>query len=208
MGCCVRLAPALLLLTCACAHPITITPALDALTAPGGGRIEKSVGYYISPENLARQVETPGGAGDNVKYFPYKESEPALQRVLSNIFSEVHPLPSPSPAEIIASKNIAYIFIPTITTDSSSCSAVCVNGFVFTAWPYCGYPWPPCAFTVSLDCRATDGAGKVIWETSFKTEAHQPWPVVKQDHSMAGKEAIREAFLDLQDRIVKSGAFR
>ena len=97
MGRFVRLAPALLLLTCACAHSITITPALDALPAPGVGRIEKNVGYYIAPENLAKQVETPGGGGDKVKYFPYKESEPALKKVLSNIFGEVHPLPSRIP---------------------------------------------------------------------------------------------------------------
>jgi len=67
MGCFVRLAPALLLLTCACAHSITITPGLDALPAPAGARIEKNVGYYIAPENLAKQVETPGGGGDKVK---------------------------------------------------------------------------------------------------------------------------------------------
>jgi len=193
MGPFVRLAPALLLLTCACAHPIVITPSLDALTAPGVGRIEKNVGYYISPENLAKQVETPGGGGDKVKYFPYKESEPALKQVLSNVFGEVHPLPTPNPAEFIAAKNIAYIFIPTITTDSSSRSA---------------WIWPPSDFTVALDCRATDGAGKVIWETSLKAEAHVGLPEIKRDRSLAGKEAIKEAFLELQKRIVKSGAFR
>ncbi len=193
MGCFVRLAPALLLLTCACAHSITITPGLDALPAPAGARIEKNVGYYIAPENLAKQVETPGGGGDKVKYLPYKESEPALKQVLSNIFGEVHALPSPTAAELIASKNIAYVFIPTITTDSSSRSS---------------WIWPPSDFTVSLDCRATDGTGKVIWETSLKTEAHMRLPDVYRDHSLAGKEAIKEAFLELQNRIVKSGEFR
>jgi hypothetical protein len=193
MGRFVRFTLTLLLLTCACAHPIAITPALDALTAPGVGRIEKNVGYYISPENLARQVETPGGGGDKVKYFPYRESEPALKKVLSNIFGEVYSLPSPNPAEFISAKNIAYIFIPTITTDSSSRSS---------------WIWPPSDFTVSLDCRATDGAGKAIWETSLKAEAHMRLPDVNRDHSLAGKEAIKEAFLELQNRIVKSGAFR
>ena len=96
-------------------------------------------------------------------------------------------------AELIASKRIAYIFIPTITTDSSSRS---------------GWIWPPSDFTVSLDCRATEGAGKVIWETSLKAEAHIRLPDVQRDRSLAGKEAIKEAFLELQNRIVKSGAFR
>jgi hypothetical protein len=166
---------------------------VGALPAPGGGRIEKNVGYYIAAENLAKQVETPGGGGDKVKYLPYKESEPALKQVLSNIFGEVHSLPSPNPAEFIAAKNIAYIFIPTITTDSSSRSP---------------WIWPPSDFTVSLDCRATDGTGKVIWETNLKAEAHLPLPEVYRDHSRAGQEAIKEAFLELQNKIVKSGAFR
>ena len=184
-----------------------ITPSLDALTAPGVGRIEKNVGYYISPENLAKQVETPGGGGDKVKYFPYKESEPALNKILSNLFGEVYPLSSPNPTEFVAAKNIAYIFIPTITTDSSSCSAICIK-HPFSAGSSCGYIWPPCDFSVSLDCRATDGAGKVIWETSLKAEAHVGLPEIKRDRSLAGKEAIKEAFLELQNRIVKAGAFR
>ena len=96
-------------------------------------------------------------------------------------------------AELIAAKNIAYIFIPTITTDSSSRS---------------GWIWARSDFTVSLDCRATDGAGTAIWETSLKAEAHMRLPDVHRDRSLAGKEAIKEAFLELQNRIVKSGAFR
>ena len=50
--------------------------------------------------------------------------------------------------------------------------------------------------------------GKAIWETSLKCEAHLPLPEGYRDHSLAGKEAIKEAFLELQNRIVKSGAFR
>jgi len=96
-------------------------------------------------------------------------------------------------AEPIASKHIACIFIPTITTGSSSRSS---------------WIWPPSDFRVALDCRATDGAGKVIWETSLKAEAHMRLPDVNRDRSLAGKEAIKEAFLELQNRIVKSGAFR
>jgi hypothetical protein len=48
----------------------------------------------------------------------------------------------------------------------------------------------------------------VIWETSLKTESHVRLPDVYRDHSLAGKEAINEAFLDRQNRIVKAGAFR
>jgi hypothetical protein len=183
----------LLLVGLGCAHRIDTTPALDALTASGVPKIDKNVGYYISAENLAKEVITPAGGGDKAKYLPYKEAEPALQRVLANVFREVHALPSPSNAELIASKNIAYVFVPTITTDSSSRSAVI---------------WPPSDFTVSLDCKATDGSGRVVWETSVKGEAHERLPDVYRDHSRAGKVAMQNAFLELQSRIVKAVEFR
>jgi len=176
-----------------CAHRIDITPPLDALNAAGINKIDKNVGYYISPEKLAQEVETPAGGGDKVKYLPYKESEAGLNRVLSNVFREVYALPSPGSAEFIASKNISYIFVPTITTDSSSRSP---------------WIWPPSDFTVSLDCRATDGSGQVVWETSLKVEAHERLPDVYRDHALAGKVALQNAFLELQGKILKAVEFR
>lgn len=176
-----------------CAHRINITPALDDVPAPGATRIEKVVGYYISPENLAKEVVTLGGGGDKAKYLPYKETEPVLNRVLSNVFREVYAVPSPSHAEFIASKNIAYIFVPTITTDSSSRSS---------------WIWPPSDFTVSLDCKATDPSGRVVWETSLKAEAHERLPDVAHDHSRAGRLAVQDAFLELQSRLLKAAEFR
>jgi hypothetical protein len=73
----------LFFLTTACAHRISITPPLHQLDATEISRIEKSVGYYISPDDLEKQVITPAGGGDKVKYLPYKESEPALKTILS-----------------------------------------------------------------------------------------------------------------------------
>lgn len=176
-----------------CAHRISITPALDDVPAPGATRIEKVVGYYISPENLAKEVVTPGGGGDKAKYLPYKETESVLSRVLSNVFREVYAVPSPSHAEFIASKNIAYVFTPTITTDSSSRSALI---------------WPPSDFIVSLNCKATDPSGRVVWETNLTGEAHERLPDVYRDHSRAGKVAVQNAFVELQNRILKAAEFR
>jgi hypothetical protein len=143
-----------------CARQIVITPALDAFSAGGVAKIDKAVGYHIPPENLAKEVITPAGGGDKVKYLPYKESEPVLSKVLSNIFREVYSVPSLGNAEFMKSKTISFIFIPTIVTDSSSRSA---------------WIWPPSDFTVSLGCKATDASGAVVWETSVKAEA-TPWP--------------------------------
>jgi hypothetical protein len=194
MGCLARCAIIpLLFVAFGCAHRINITPALSDLGAAGVSKIDKNVGYYISPENLAKEVETPAGGGDKVKYLPYKEAEPALSRVLSNVFREVHMLPSLTSAEFIASKHIAYVFVPTITTDSSSRSS---------------WIWPPSDFIVSLDCKATDASGRVVWETSLKGEAHERLPDVSRERDRAGKVAVQNAFLELQNRIIKAVEFR
>jgi hypothetical protein len=176
-----------------CAHSITITPDIGSISAGGIQRIDKNVGYYISAEDLARQVVTAGGGGDKVKYFPYKDSEPAFKQVLSNIFREVYVLKAPSDTEFIASKNISYIFIPVITTDSSSRSS---------------WIWPPSDFTVTLNCKATDGAGAVVWEAKVTGEAHMRLPDVQRNRNLAGKEAVKNALSELQGKIVSAGAFR
>ncbi len=75
-------------------------------------RIEKNVGYYISPENLNKSVVTPAGGGDKVKYLPYKESEPVLKTILANIFFNVYQVPSLDDPQFISSRNISYVFIP------------------------------------------------------------------------------------------------
>ena len=72
----------------ACAHNIVITPETKSLPV-GQAVIDRKVGYYISSSDYDAHVTTPGGGGDKVTYQPYKELEPALQRVLFNTFSQV-----------------------------------------------------------------------------------------------------------------------
>ncbi len=174
------------LLATGCAHRINITPPLDQLEYSGLPQIEKKVGYYISPENLEKQVVTPGGGGDSVKYLPYKESKPALRAILSNIFIEAYPISSLNDTHFITSKKISYIFIPKIETNSSSRSI---------------WIWPPSDFTISLECKTTDSSGMEIWRTKVTSEANLGLPSVHRDHSLAGKTAMEEAFSKLQKEI-------
>ena len=149
-----------LVLTVGCAHQINITPPLNTLDADGIRKIDKNAGYYISPDDLTKEVTTPGGGGDKVKYFPYKESEPALNKILSNIFVKVYPLASADDSQFILSNDISYVFIPKIETNSSSKSAL---------------TWPPTNFTVSLDCKALDSSGSVIWQKSVEAVGEAEW---------------------------------
>ena len=181
-----------LFFTIGCAHQINITPPLNTLDADGISKIDKNVGYYISPDDLSKEVITPGGGGDMVKYFPYKESEPALNKILSNIFAKVYPLATADDNQFILSNDISYVFIPKIETNSSSKSA---------------FTWPPTNFTVSLDCKALDNSGSVIWQINVKGEGEAVFNEFKHDFPLAAKRAVKKAFSMLQEEIIKSEVF-
>ena len=179
--------------TFGCAHQINITPNLSHWSIEGVNKIDKNVSYYISPENLEKKVVTPAGGGDKVKYYPYKESEPVLRVVLDNIFTAVYSMPSLEDKDFLISKDISFIFIPEIETDSSSRSA---------------WIWPPSDFIVSLDCKAIDDLGNIVWEDKVRGESHVGLPQVHMNHALAGKLATEDAFIKLQGKILESGSFR
>ena len=175
-----------------CAHQINITPPLNTLNGKDVQKISKNVAYYISPADLEKQVETPGGGGDKVSYYPYKESVPALKKILSNVFNGVHSLPSLQDKAYIKKNNISYVFVPSIVTDSSSDS-------LFT--------WPPTKFSVSLDCKALDSSGNVVWSKKVKGEGQAEFSEFKNDLSLSAKRASKKAFAKLQQEINRSGSF-
>ena len=181
------------LLLVGCAHHITITPPLSALTAPDTTRIDKAVAYYIAPADRAREVTTPGGGGDKVTYLPYAQSEPALKRVLSNVFTKVMAIPSLDDKRYLADNAIAYVFVPTLSTDSSSDSA---------------FTWPPTRFTVTLDCRAVDASGALVWQQRVTGEGRAEFSEFKHVRGLAGWRAIQDAFQKLQGAISTASELR
>jgi len=181
------------LLLVGCAHHITITPPLSALTAADTTRIDKAVAYYIAPADRAREVTTPGGGGDKVTYLPYAQSEPALKRVLSNVFTKVMAIPSLDDKRYLADNAIAYVFVPTLSTDSSSDSA---------------FTWPPTRFTVTLDCRAVDASGALVWQQRVTGEGRAEFSEFKHDRGLAGWRAIQDAFQKLQGAIRTASELR
>lgn len=169
-----------------CAHQINITPPLNTLEVQNVVKSDKTVGYYISAADRSKEVETPGGGGDKVKYFPYRESEPALKHVLSNLYGKVVEVPSLEDRQFIASNGIAYVFIPVIQTESASDSA---------------FTWPPTRFTVAVDCQAVDAAGATVWQTKVTGQGHAQFSEFRHDMSLSARRASRDAFLRLQQEI-------
>lgn len=181
------------LLLTACAHPIVITPNTGELNANGVKKVNKVVGYYIPAAERDKRVETPGGGGDRLSYTPYKDLEPALQKTLANVFTDVHTVSSLEDKAFLKAKNISYVFVPKIETDSSSDSA---------------FTWPPTKFTVSLECTALDANGREIWRKTTKQSGEATFSEFKHDFPLAAKRAALKAFQDMQKTINATPAFR
>jgi hypothetical protein len=169
-----------------CAHQIVITPELQSIEKPAAP-IDKKVGYYISAADRAVQVTSAGGGGDKVSYYPYRELEPALQKVLFNVFRDVQSISAPNDGAYLKQQGIAYVFVPKVQTDSSSSG-------VFT--------WMPTHFVVSLSCTAFDSEGKQIWQRTVSGTGDSEYNELKGDFSAAARKASQHAFNELEKAII------
>jgi hypothetical protein len=177
-----------------CAHSIQLAPDLDDLRMTAvSDPIDKNVGYYISVADRTAEVVTPGGGGDDVKYFPYKDTEAALNTMLSKVFTRVYSIPNLNDTAFFEEKNIRMIFIPTITTDSSSSSVV---------------TWPATDFTFTLTCTVTDTSGRKIWAKTVSAQGKAEFDEFKHDHSLSARRASEEAYEDMLSKVLNADVLR
>lgn len=179
------------LILSACAHPLVISPDITKLEAPAKARPHKAVaGYYISDEQRAQEVTTPGGGGDKVAYFPYRDLDSGLFRILGNCFADVIRLKAPNDADALHQHRIAYIVTPQIKTDSSSPSA---------------FTWPPTRFTVDLSASIADSDGKPVATKSVQGVGQAEFDEFKTDYALSGKRAMQDALQKLQQLLLDAG---
>jgi hypothetical protein len=176
-----------------CAHKINLTPPLNTLALKGINPVGKNVGYYISPEDKAKEVVTPGGGGDKVKYTPYADLEPALKQALDNIFADVKPVESLENKAFLDDNGISYVFIPKFTTDSSSSSA---------------FTWPPTDFSISMSCTANDAAGNKVWESTVEGNGKAEFSEFKHDLSLSARRAAKDVFVKFEEEIEQTDALK
>jgi hypothetical protein len=193
----IRVFGALLLLAAilisGCAHQIQITPSLDNIRSlPLSKSNSKNAAYYISAEDMSKAVVTPGGGGDSVTYAPYRQTEAALNTILSRNFSRIYSLPTLSDTNFISEKQISYVFTPLIRTDSSSTG-------IFT--------WPATDFTFELTCTATDARGNELWAKSVTGKGHANYDEVIKDFGLAGRRAAETAYLEMMKAISTAEVF-
>ena len=160
-------------LLAACAHPIGIGP-LETPVRNEAGLNPKKVAYVMTDADRTREVITPGGGGDKVSYFPYRDLEKSIRDALRSVYSDVFVVKAASDAEAIKAHGVSYVFTPTITTTSESPS-------LFT--------WPPTKFGIDLSCAVTDAQGQRVTDLRVQANGTAEFSEFMKDFGLAGRRA-------------------
>ncbi|PRX31668.1 hypothetical protein B0G75_105458 [Paraburkholderia sp. BL18I3N2] len=169
-----------------CAHPIKIAPdASNIYRGPNDPpKIKASVGVII-PEVLTNlEVTTPGGGGDNVRYFPYRDLQVSYEKMLSNVFDNVVRMASPESTTNTAGPRVNLTVTPELITSSGS------TGF---------FTWPPTNFTVDLTTVVRGADGKILCTPRVVGNGQAAgFSDFKGDFGIAGRRAMEDAVKKMQ----------
>jgi hypothetical protein len=176
-----------------CAHPITMNPDLATVKGDGSTLINKTVGYHISDASRAIEVTTPGGGGDKVRYFPYRDIESGFYKALGEVFKDVTKVADPKDLEALRKSGINLLVTPEITTTSFSDSVL---------------TWPPTQFTVALTCTVTDAGGQVVDTVKVTGEGRASFDEFKSNFSLAAVRASNDALSRLIKALRESSSIR
>lgn len=174
-----------------CAHAIDVSPnnLSFASETTSSSKISTSVGYYIPIENISLQVTTPGGGGDNVKYYPYRDIEAGYERMLNNVFEKVVRVRSIDNAAILTESGVKYIITPDLLTNSGSTG-------LFT--------WPPTNFTVDLTSTVKNSLGATIATPRVLGNGQVAgFSEFKNDFGLAGRLAMADALMKMQRALLE-----
>lgn len=160
----------------ACAHTIAISPT-GTPERVEGKRIQKKVAYVMADADRAKQITTAGGGGDKVSYFPYRDLEKVIRDALRSVYADVFVIKATTDSDAIKSNDVAFIFIPEITTSSSSDS-------IFT--------WPPTKFTTEISCNVTDSNGKKVSQIKATGNGFAEFSEFKGGFGLAGRRSATD----------------
>lgn len=176
-----------------CAHPIDVTPETTTLSTDASGisnpKVPAKVAYFIAPDLTALEVTTPGGGGDNVRYFPYKAIEPGFQKILTNVFGSAIKLDTAPTADELARRGITYLVVPTVVTTSGS-----------TAF----FTWPPTNFSVDLSSQIRSQDGMVVATPRVVGIGVASTSERLGNHGIAGKRAMADALNKMQTALLEA----
>lgn len=162
-----------------CAHSIDITPKTDLIKSSleNMPKIQKSVGYFIPETLINTQVNSRGGGGDSVNYYPYRDMANAFEVMLSSVFEKVTQLNNSNDV------GVDYVIRPEIVTDSFSTSSI---------------TWPPTNFTVNLAGKITDPTEKQIKIIKVIGEGQAEYSEFFSERGLAGMRAMEDALVKMK----------
>lgn len=173
-----------------CAHSINISPSMSAVNAKAAAvslPIDANVGYFISQQNRQLEVTTPGGGGDNVRYYPYEALELGYREILSKTFRKVSVANADAPS---AKEQFDFIIEPTVITNSGS------TGF---------FTWPPTNFSVDITNNIRDSSGKIIASPRVVGIGTADTGERISEHGIAGRRAMEDALIKTQGALLQVG---
>ena len=164
-----------------CAHPISLAGDATQLVGSGGAKLDKKVGLVISDDQRKMEMTGPGGGGDKVSYFPYRDLEAGIYQSLSLVFADVRKVSGTSDPKVQAD-GLSFTVSPTIAATSFSPSLL---------------TWPPTVFTVELTCKVNDLQNKTVAEVRVQGEGRAEFDEFKKDTSLSAKRASEDALRKL-----------
>lgn len=190
----IRLLPAAALaaVLAGCAHPITMITE----TAPPRATahlIPKKVAYVMTDAERDQQVTTPGGSGDRVSYYPYRDLEKSIRDALRAVYRQVIVLRTAGDVQANEAAGVSLVFTPRIQTDSSSSS-----------W----LTWPPTSFTVEVSCVVSDAAGAEVAQVRAVGQGAARFNEFNGDYGLAARRAARQMTTQLSSEIRRNEKLR
>ncbi|SEQ66882.1 hypothetical protein SAMN03080615_02279 [Amphritea atlantica] len=167
-----------------CAHPISISQLADH-QGYAGEKVSKTVAYVITDEQRKAEVTTPGGGGDKISYYPYRDLEGTLRSALGSVYEGVYALNSTDDNATIKGNGIELVYVPSISTNSSSESA---------------FTWPPTEFTIDMTCSVYDVDGGLVSTLDVTSEGKAEFDEFINEVGLAAKRAAGS----LNDKLTES----
>lgn len=183
---------ALIALLSACAHPISVAPQKTPERIETQ-LIQKKVAYAMTDAERGKEVTTPGGGGDKVSYYPYRDLEKAIRDALRSVYQDVVVVRSAKDAAAVRESGAALVFTPEIKTSSSSPSP---------------FTWPPTKFSSEIVCTVTDAGGQEVTKMSATGNGAAEFDEFKSNFSLASQRAGTDAAARLADAIRSDAKLR
>lgn len=175
----------------ACAHPISIEP--KKVPERSTDVSPKKVAYVMSSADRQKQYSSEGGGGDRITYYPYRDFERGLRAALFSVYADVTAVASSTDRAALNDANAAYIFIPEITTSSSSPSAL---------------TWPPTSFGFYISVDVLDASTLPIAKLRVSGNGKAEWGEFKHDFGLAGRRAVEDVARELVEEIRRNERLR